>query len=36
MIVESDARSPLELSLPVLVERSYGDTLIRVHSGPER
>jgi 16S rRNA (guanine966-N2)-methyltransferase len=36
VIVESDARSPLALSLPVLVERSYGDTLIRVHSGAER
>jgi 16S rRNA (guanine966-N2)-methyltransferase len=34
VIVESDARTPLELTLPVLVERAYGDTLIRVHSGP--
>jgi 16S rRNA (guanine966-N2)-methyltransferase len=36
VIVESDARSPLELTLPVLVERTYGDTMIRVHAGPER
>jgi 16S rRNA (guanine966-N2)-methyltransferase len=35
VIVESDARSPLELTLPVLVERTYGDTMIRVHAGPE-
>jgi hypothetical protein len=31
VIVESDVRSPLDLSLPVQVERSYGDTMIRVH-----
>lgn len=31
VIVESDARRPLELTLPLLLERSYGDTLIRVH-----
>jgi 16S rRNA (guanine966-N2)-methyltransferase len=32
VIVESAARRPLELELPLLVERRYGDTLIRVHS----
>jgi 16S rRNA (guanine966-N2)-methyltransferase len=31
VIVESDVRSPLDLNLPVEVERSYGDTMIRVH-----
>jgi 16S rRNA (guanine966-N2)-methyltransferase len=31
VITESDARRPLELTLPVLVERRYGDTMIRVH-----
>ena len=31
VIVESDVRNPLDLSLPVEVERSYGDTMIRVH-----
>jgi 16S rRNA (guanine966-N2)-methyltransferase len=31
VIVESDVRQPLELGLPVQVERRYGDTLIRVH-----
>ena len=36
VIVESDARSPLELSLPLLTERRYGDTLVRVHSGEAR
>ena len=36
VIVESDARSPLELSLPLLTERRYGDTLVRVHSEPPR
>jgi 16S rRNA (guanine966-N2)-methyltransferase len=33
VIVESAARRPLELSLPLLVERRYGDTLVRVHGG---
>src|SRR5215211_714314 len=31
LIVESAARRPLELDLPLLVERRYGDTLIHVH-----
>jgi 16S rRNA (guanine966-N2)-methyltransferase len=31
VIVESAARAPLELELPLVVERRYGDTLIRVH-----
>jgi 16S rRNA (guanine966-N2)-methyltransferase len=35
VIVESDARRPLDLALPLQVERAYGDTLIRVH-GVER
>jgi 16S rRNA (guanine966-N2)-methyltransferase len=35
VIAESDARRPLELTLPVLVERRYGDTLVRIHSGAE-
>jgi 16S rRNA (guanine966-N2)-methyltransferase len=33
VICESDRRAPLELDLPVLDERRYGDTLIRIH-GP--
>ena len=33
VIVESDRRAPLELVLPLLDERRYGDTLIRIH-GP--
>jgi 16S rRNA (guanine966-N2)-methyltransferase len=32
VIVESDARRPLELGLPLRVERRYGDTLVRVHA----
>ena len=36
LITESAARDPLELELPLLTERRYGDTLIRVHSGPRR
>jgi 16S rRNA (guanine966-N2)-methyltransferase len=28
---ESDRRSPLELDLPLLDERRYGDTIIRIH-----
>jgi 16S rRNA (guanine966-N2)-methyltransferase len=33
VVVESDRRTPLELDLPLLDERRYGDTLIRIH-GP--
>jgi 16S rRNA (guanine966-N2)-methyltransferase len=33
VIAESDRRAPLELELPILDERRYGDTLIRIH-GP--
>jgi 16S rRNA (guanine966-N2)-methyltransferase len=33
VIAESDRRAPLELVLPLLDERRYGDTLIRIH-GP--
>jgi 16S rRNA G966 N2-methylase RsmD len=36
VIVESDARNPLDLSLPVLTERRYGDTLVRVHAQEAR
>jgi 16S rRNA (guanine966-N2)-methyltransferase len=32
LICESAARHPLELSLPLLAERRYGDTLIRIHA----
>jgi hypothetical protein len=31
VVVESDRRAPLMLDLPLLRERQYGDTLIRVH-----
>jgi 16S rRNA (guanine966-N2)-methyltransferase len=31
VVVESDRRSPLELELPLLDERGYGDTLIRIY-----
>jgi 16S rRNA (guanine966-N2)-methyltransferase len=33
IVAESDRRSPLELDLPLVDERRYGDTLIRIH-GP--
>ena len=33
VVVESDRRAPLELELPLLVDRRYGDTLIRIY-GP--
>ena len=33
VVSESDRRSPLALDLPLLDERRYGDTLIRIH-GP--
>jgi 16S rRNA (guanine966-N2)-methyltransferase len=31
VVVESDRRAPLELSMPLIFERRYGDTLIRIH-----
>jgi 16S rRNA (guanine966-N2)-methyltransferase len=31
IVAESDRRAPLELTLPLLRERAYGDTLIRIH-----
>jgi 16S rRNA (guanine966-N2)-methyltransferase len=33
VVAESDRRAPLELALPIVDERRYGDTLIRIH-GP--
>ena len=33
VVVESDRRAPLDLELPLIDERRYGDTLIRIH-GP--
>jgi 16S rRNA (guanine966-N2)-methyltransferase len=35
VVSESDQRAPLTLSLPVVLERRYGDTLIRIHSADE-
>jgi 16S rRNA (guanine966-N2)-methyltransferase len=35
VIVESAAARPLRLSLPILRDRTYGDTVITVHSKPE-
>ncbi len=32
VVAESDRRSPLALELPVVRERRYGDTLIRIHA----
>jgi 16S rRNA (guanine966-N2)-methyltransferase len=34
IVTESDKRDPLELELPLGVERTYGDTRIAVHRGP--
>jgi 16S rRNA (guanine966-N2)-methyltransferase len=35
VVTESDRRAPLALDLPLIHERRYGDTLIRIHShGP--
>jgi 16S rRNA (guanine966-N2)-methyltransferase len=31
VVAESDRRAPLELGIPLLDERRYGDTLIRIH-----
>lgn len=33
LITESAVRRPLQLDLPLFVERRYGDTLIRIHGG---
>ncbi len=33
LILEGSARRPLRLDLPLELERRYGDTLIRIHSG---
>jgi 16S rRNA (guanine966-N2)-methyltransferase len=33
MITESAARRPLALGLPLIAERRFGDTLIRIHGG---
>ena len=33
VVTESDRRHPLDLQLPLITERRYGDTLIRIH-GP--
>jgi 16S rRNA (guanine966-N2)-methyltransferase len=32
VVTESDRRAPLELSLPAVHERRYGDTVIRIHT----
>lgn len=31
VVTESDRRAPLDLPLPLVTERRYGDTLIRIH-----
>jgi 16S rRNA (guanine966-N2)-methyltransferase len=31
VVVESDRRAPLDLALAMILERRYGDTLIRIH-----
>ena len=32
LVLETAARRPLDLGLPVIKEREYGDTLVRIHS----
>jgi 16S rRNA (guanine966-N2)-methyltransferase len=34
VVTESDRRTPLELALPVVRDRRYGDTTIRIHAAP--
>ncbi len=36
VVVESSPDNPLEMSLPLTTERTYGDTLIRIYGGEER
>jgi len=33
IVTESDKRRPLDLALPLLRERTYGDTRIAIHRG---
>ena len=35
VVSESDRRAPLDLELPLLRERRYGDTMIRIHQTSE-
>jgi 16S rRNA (guanine966-N2)-methyltransferase len=35
VVTESDRRAPLDLTLPLRIERRYGDTLIRIHQARE-
>jgi 16S rRNA (guanine966-N2)-methyltransferase len=35
LVLETSARKPLDLGFPVIKEREYGDTLLRIHSIPE-
>ncbi|MGH2953709.1 MAG: RsmD family RNA methyltransferase [Solirubrobacterales bacterium] len=35
IVVESAARGPLDLSLPVVAERRFGEALIRIHASHE-
>jgi 16S rRNA (guanine966-N2)-methyltransferase len=35
LVLETAARKPLDLEMPVIKEREYGDTLLRIHSFPE-
>jgi 16S rRNA (guanine966-N2)-methyltransferase len=34
VVAESDHRDPLQLELPLVRERRYGDTLLRIHTAP--
>jgi 16S rRNA (guanine966-N2)-methyltransferase len=34
LVLETAARQPLDLELPMIKEREYGDTLLRIHSIP--
>jgi 16S rRNA (guanine(966)-N(2))-methyltransferase RsmD len=35
-VVESDPKHPMELTLPVRIERRYGDTMLRVHARDDK
>jgi 16S rRNA G966 N2-methylase RsmD len=36
LITESGTRRPLALGLPLLTERRFGDTLVRIHRAPSQ
>jgi 16S rRNA (guanine966-N2)-methyltransferase len=34
VMIESSPDNPLQMELPLLTEKTYGDTMVRIHGGP--